>query len=472
MSAPPSGAPRLRVLLGYGALLVAAVGIYFWIRSFGEGLEAPVEGTGVRVTGETPHVLARVLLVLAVVTFLARLVGGLFRRFLGQPPVIGEIVAGILLGPSFLGLVWPSGHAYLLPPDVVPFIGILSKIGVVLFMFLVGMELDFSLLRKSTHATIAISHASIVAPFLLGALLALVLFPIYSTSAVGFTAFSLFFGVSMSVTAFPVLARILTDRRVQGTQLGVMAISCAAIDDVSAWSLLALVTGVVQSNVADAALTVVWVLVFVVAMSLGARPVLRWVLARLHVAGEPATRTELAVVFTALLLSAVATEAIGIHALFGAFLLGAILPHEGELREQIRARLEDVVLVLLLPSFFAFTGMRTHLGLVSGWRDWAACLGIIGVATLGKFGGSYIAARAVGIAPRSAAGLGLLMNTRGLMELIVLDLGMQMGLISQTVFTMLVLMAIVTTFATTPLLGMVVGRSGYDEVTAPARSRA
>jgi Kef-type K+ transport system membrane component KefB len=287
---------------------------------------------------------------------------------------------------------------------------------------------------------------------------------------VSFTAFSLFIGVSMSVTAFPVLARILTDRRVQSTRLGVTALSCAAIGDVSAWSLLALVTGVIQSRVGDAALTVLWVLVYVTAMLLWARPLLRWLFAHLHVEGEPASRTALAVLFTALLLSAVATEAIGIHALFGAFLLGAILPREGDLRVQVRSRLEDVVLVLFLPSFFAFTGLRTRIGLVSGWEDWAACLVIIAVATLGKFGGSLFAARAVGMGWRPAAGLGVLMNTRGLMELIVLDLGLEMGLITPTIFTMLVLMALVTTFAATPLLRLVLGRRGFEEETAPART--
>jgi Kef-type K+ transport system membrane component KefB len=461
-----------RIYLGFGALLAVAVAPYLWIRAYGESLAAPAAAP--RPGGpdaEELHVLAHVLLVLAVVTFAARLIGGAFRRWLGQPPVIGEIVAGLLLGPSFLGFVWPAGYAYLLPSEVVPFLGILSKIGVVLFMFLVGMELDARTLRSSTHATVAISHASIVAPFLLGAVLALALYPIYAESTVTFTAFSLFLGVSLSVTAFPVLARILTDRCVQSTRLGVLAISCAAIGDVSAWSLLALVTGVIRSKVTDAALTVLWVLVFGAGMLLLARPVLRWLLARLHVAGEPTSRTALAVIFTALLLSAVATEAIGIHALFGAFLLGAIVPRDGDLREQVRSRMEDVVLVLLLPSFFAFTGMRTELGLVSGLRDWAACLGIIVVATLGKFGGSYLAARAVGIGKRPAAGLGLLMNTRGLMELIVLDLGMQMGLITPTLFTMLVVMALVTTFATTPLLGWVLGPRGFEEEPAPERTR-
>jgi Kef-type K+ transport system membrane component KefB len=463
---------RMRFTLGYAALLAAAVVLYLLIRMLGASLVAPAAQPSPSGAGEsTRHMLAHVLLVLAVVTFAARLIGGAFRRWLGQPPVIGEIVAGILLGPSFLGLLWPAGYAYLLPGEVVPFLGILSKIGVVLFMFLVGMELDWRQMRSGTHATFAISQASIVAPFLLGAALALVLYPLYATDAVGFTAFSLFLGVSMSVTAFPVLARILIDRRVQSTQLGVTALACAALGDVSAWSLLAVVTGVIQSRTTVAALTVVWVLVFVVAMILLGRPLLRLLLAPLHVAGEPTSRTALAVIFTALLLSAVATEAIGIHALFGAFLLGAIVPREGDLREQVRSRMEDVVLVLLLPSFFAFTGMRTELGLLSGLRDWAACLGIIAVATLGKFGGSYLAARAVGIGARSAAGLGLLMNTRGLMELIVLDVGMQMGLITPTLFTMLVVMALVTTFATTPLLGWVLGPRGFEEEPAPERAR-
>jgi len=456
---------RLRTVVGYGLMLGSALLIYLWIRAKGEGLVAPAPDELGAAPSPASHssLLAHVLLALAVITLMARLVGGLFSRYLRQPPVIGEILAGIVLGPSVLGLIWPAAQNFLLPSESASYLGVISRVGVVLFMFLVGLELNPRILRGSTHATVAISHASIVFPFLLGAGLALGLYPVYSSSAVSFTVFSLFLGVSLSVTAFPVLARILTDRHVQGTKLGVTALACAAIDDVTAWTLLALVAGVASSQVSSAAWTVALTASYIAAMFVVVKPlVARWV-AREQAARGPLSHTALAIVFAGLLLSAVATEAIGIHALFGAFLLGAILPHEGRLPEQIRSRLEDVVVVLFLPSFFAFTGMRTQIGLVGELRDWLVCGLIILVATLGKFGGSTLAARLVGLSWRQSSALGILMNTRGLMELIVLNLGLDMGVISPTLFTMLVLMAIVTTFATTPILDLILGKRGFED---------
>lgn len=459
---------RRRTLAVYLAMTLAAVAIFIAIRTRGDSLSASVaaEVGGQRDAAHTAE-LAHVLLALAVITLLARAVGVFVHRFLRQPPVIGEIIAGLMLGPSLLGWVWPQGYEFLLPDNVAPFLGIISKVGVVLFMFLVGLELDPKLLRGSAHSTIAVSHASIFAPLLLGAALALWLYPVYATGDVSFTSFSLFLGVSLSVTAFPVLARILRDRRAQRTRLGVTALACAAVDDVSAWTLLAIVAGIATAQMSGAAWTVVWVVVYVLAMLFVVRPLLtRWFVAREQSREGPLSHSALAIVFASLLLSAVATEAIGIHALFGAFLLGAILPHEGRLPEQIRAKLEDVVLVLFLPSFFAFTGMRTSIDLLAGARDWMFCAAIIAVATLGKFGGSFIAARAVGMGWRHSAALGIMMNTRGLMELIVLNLGLDLGVITPTVFTMMVFMALVTTFMTTPLLDLLLGRSGFADPVA------
>jgi Kef-type K+ transport system membrane component KefB len=412
-------------------------------------------------------VLAHVLLALAVITLTARLMGGLFKRYLRQPPVIGEIVAGLMLGPSLLGAISPGAYEFLIPADVASYVGMLAKIGVVLFMFLVGLELDPRLLRGNTHVTVAISHASIVAPFLLGASFALWLYPHYSTSAVSFTAFSLFLGVSMSVTAFPVLARILIDRRVQKTRLGVTALTCAAVDDVSAWTLLALITGIVNSSFGRAAWTLPLVLVYIGVVFLVVRPAIAPFVRCQQSAVGPLSHSTLAVVFVLLLLSALATEAIGIHALFGAFLLGAILPHDGRLAEQIRARVEDLVVVLFLPAFFAFTGMRTQVGLLDHAQDWIACAATIGIATAGKFGGTFIASRCVGLGWRHSAALGMLMNTRGLMELIVLNLGLDLGVLTPTMFTMLVLMALVTTFTATPVLDLVLGKRGFADETLP-----
>ncbi len=462
----PTG--RLRTLLGYSLMLALTAAAFMLIRSHGETLAAsgPVSPAHPEAAGSSSWVLEHVLLALAVITLLARFLGGLIHRTLRQPPVIGEILAGLMLGPSLLGAVWPEGYRFLLPEGSAAALGLVSQVGVVLFMFLVGLELDAKLLRGSTHTTIAVSHASIVAPFLLGAALALPLYSAYATADVGFTVFALFLGVSMSVTAFPVLARILTDRKVQRTRLGVTALSCAAVVDVSAWMLLALISGVATASLHSAAWILPAVFLYVAAMLFVVRPLLGPFVRRQQQLEGSLSHTALALVFALLLLSAVATGAIGIHALFGAFLVGAILPSEGRLPEQIRSRLEDVVVVLFLPSFFAYTGMRTEVGLLDDATDWTVCGLIVLVATAGKFGGALLAARVSGLSWRQSSALGILMNTRGLMELVVLNVGLDLGVITPTLFTMLVLMALVTTFAATPLLDLVLGRRGFaDELT-------
>jgi Kef-type K+ transport system membrane component KefB len=357
-----------------------------------------------------------------------------------------------------------------MPQEAAPYLGIVAKIGVVLFMFLVGLQLDASPLRRHSHSTLAISHASILAPFTLGAALALVIYPIYATGSTSFTVFSLFLGVSMSVTAFPVLARILTDRRIQNTPLGVTAIACAAVDDATAWCLLAFVSGVATAQLGSAVTTFGLAALYVVVMFVAVRPVARWLAAREERTAGPVSSTVLAIVVGLMLLSAVATESIGIHALFGAFLFGALIPHDGRLAAQLRARMEDIVVVLLLPIFFAFTGMRTQIGLLATPMDWLFCGVIIVVATAGKFGGSFVAARLSGLGWRESSAIGVLMNTRGLMELIVLNVGLDMGILSPTLFAMLVIMALVTTFSTTPALQLIMGRHGLAGAPAPTRA--
>jgi Kef-type K+ transport system membrane component KefB len=466
-TALPPTRPR-RVLASYLVMLAATGLVYLWIRARGDELSAP--STGITPGAASPDhttVLAHFLLALAVITVLARFFGGFFRRYLHQPPVIGEIVAGLALGPSVLGALSPAAYEFLLPASTAPLLGVISKVGVVLFMFLVGLDLDLKFLRGQTHTAIAISHASIVFPFLLGAGFALSMYPVYSSREVSFTVFSLFLGVSMSVTAFPVLARILVDRRVQSTPLGVTALACAAVGDATAWTMLAFVAAVASSQVGDAAWTVGFVIVYVAAMLLIVKPLSRRFVEREQRAEGPLSHTAFAIVLTALLLSAVATEAIGIHALFGAFLLGALLPDRGRLPDQIRARMQDVVLVLFLPSFFAFTGMRTQLGLLGSARDWWVCGLVILVATLGKFGGTFCASRLTGLAWRQSAMLGILMNTRGLMELIVLNLGLDMKVITPTVFAMMILMALATTFATTPVVSLLQGQRSLADVFSP-----
>jgi Kef-type K+ transport system membrane component KefB len=463
----------LPVLL-YGSMIAGVVIAFLAIRSLGEKLTAPPGSTATAFgsSAAQAHVgdLLHVLLALVVVIATARLLGALFR-LIHQPPVIGEIIAGILLGPSLLGHVTPAISGYLLPPSVAPFLNVIAQVGVILYMFLVGLELDPALLRKRGHATVAISHASIIAPFLMGALLALLLYPRLSSREVPFTNFALFLGVSMSVTAFPVLARILTDRRIHRTRMGAIALTCAAVDDITAWCLLAFVVSVARAQSAGGMRTVVFALGYIIAMALIVRPAMVR-LALIYGNRGRLTQGVMTVIFVALLLSSSATELIGIHAIFGAFALGAVIPHDSGMARELTDRLEDLIVVLLLPAFFAFTGLRTQIGLVSGVEQWMLCLLIIVIASLGKFGGSLIAARITGLGWRDGSALGVLMNTRGLMELIVLNIGLEMGVISPTLFAMLVLMALVTTFATTPILHLIASRESIAEEPAKAPAAA
>jgi Kef-type K+ transport system membrane component KefB len=397
--------------------------------------------------------LMHVLLALTVIIVTARVLGALFA-LAKQPAVIGEVLAGILLGPSLLGRIWPDASAFLLPPTVAPFLSILAQVGVLLYMFLVGLELDLGLMRNRTHATVAISHASIVVPFLLGSGLALVLYTRLATSDVPFTVFALFSGVSMSVTAFPVLARILTDRGMNKSRLGTIALTCAAVDDVTAWCLLAFVVSVANTKVGGAVSTTVLSVCYIALVFIVLRPIVRRVIGRYDRLPTP-PRGLVAGIFVALLASALVTEWIGIHAIFGAFLLGVIIPHNAKIARELVQKLEDIVVILLLPAFFAYTGMRTQMGLVSGATQWLWCGVIIAVASAGKFGGSALAARITGMSWRESTALGILMTTRGLMELIVLNIGLDLKVISPALFAMLVIMAVVTTFATTPILHLV-----------------
>ncbi len=456
-----------RTAVAYGGVLLLAIGAFFAVRAYGRTLSAPLAapGTMLHAAGIHSPVFAKVLLGIATIVLAARCMGYAFDKYLRQPAVMGEIVAGLMLGPSLLGAISPGLYHFVLAPEAVPHLGIVANIGVVLFMFLVGLELDLSAMGGSSHLALAISHASIVVPFVLGSALALVLYPIYSHQGVSFTVFSLFLGVSMSITAFPVLARILTDRGMQRTPLGRIALACAAVDDATAWCLLAFVSGVASSSLRDPVVTVGWVLAYLVAMYTLARPLVRWVSAKQEDRSGQVTLTLQAMVMSGLLFSALATESIGIHALFGAFAFGAITPNDGRLAQQLRVRLDDVVVVLLLPVFFAITGMRTQIGLLSEPIDWAMCGLVIAVATLGKFGGTFVAARFTGLSNRESSALGILMNTRGLMELIVLNVGLDMGVLSPRLFTMFVLMALVTTFTTSPVLGWVSRGRSFAEIS-------
>ncbi|MEX2093564.1 MAG: cation:proton antiporter [Pirellulales bacterium] len=446
---PPS---TWRLTVGYALMLIVAVALFLVVRHFGERLTPVAATTGsaaAHTVAAQPDILLHVLGALVSILLLGRWLGKLFVHF-GQPRVIGEIVAGIMLGPSLLGWLSPEAMNFVLPREVGPYLGIIAQIGVILYMFLVGLDFNAGLLRSRAHATVAISHASIICPFLLGAILALWLYPKLAPPNVPFTSFALFMGVAMSITAFPVLARILTDRRMENTELGVVALSCAAADDVTAWCLLAFVVGVTQAKLGGAVLTVIFAILFIAVMLAVIRPLAIRFLG--HRAEKQPPRRMAVWVLVALLLSALAAEWIGIHAIFGAFLLGAIIPHDSDVALDFRHKLEDIVKILLLPAFFAYTGMRTQIGLVSGSEAWVITAMIILVATLGKFGGSLVAARCTGLDWRLSASLGILMNTRGLMELIVLNIGLELGVISAKLFAMMVIMALVTTLATTPVL--------------------
>ena len=409
--------------------------------------------------------LLSVLLALTAIMVTTRAMGALAQK-VNQPAVIGEVIGGIMLGPSLLGWLAPQLQASLLPGEAIPVLGMMAQIGVLLYMFLVGLELDLDSLRGRAGKTMAISATGIVVPFALGAILALRIFDGHAPDGVSLLSFVLFIGVSMAITAFPVLARILGDRRLQRTPMGILALTCAAIDDVSAWCLLAFVVSVSQNTPADAIKTTVLTAAYIGFMLTIGRLVMTKIIARLDETkriGENA----LTFLLLAVLASAIATEYIGVHAIFGAFLLGAIISHDSAVAEHVRIRIEDLVKVSLLPAFFAMTGLRTQVGLLSGGSEWALCAIIIIIAVAGKFGGVTIAARLTGSNWRDSATLGALMNTRGLVELIVLNLGLDLGVLTPRLFTMLVIMALVTTFSTTPVLDLLLGKRGFADETAP-----
>ncbi|MCY7283899.1 MAG: cation:proton antiporter, partial [Cyanobacteria bacterium CAN_BIN43] len=392
-------------------------------------------------------VLFQVLLVIG----LSRLVG-LGFRWLRQPLVIGEIVAGIMLGPSLFGLVAPGLSAALFPPETVPFLNVLSQIGLIFFMFLIGLELNPKYLQGQLQTAILTSHVSIVVPFSLGTILAVLLYPQISSADVSFTAFALFLGSAMSITAFPVLARIITENNLQGTRLGALALTCAAVDDVTAWCLLALAIAVTRTNSMVAALpTLIEAVVYIGFMLTLGRSFLQR-LSNYYDRTGKLTQFTLAGIYMGVVASALITELIGIHLIFGAFLLGAAMPKNEGLTRELAEKTEDFVLTFLLPIFFAYSGLRTQIGLLNRPELWLLCGAVLAVAIGGKYFGTYTAARFCGLPNREASALGWLMNTRGLTELIVLNIGLSLGVISPLLFTMLVIMALVTTFMTSPLL--------------------
>jgi Kef-type K+ transport system membrane component KefB/nucleotide-binding universal stress UspA family protein len=469
-----------------GMFVVLAVGLLAILRVGGR-LHAPAETQAANVAASQARApatapaavaahhggeLLTLFMQIALIVALSRIVGWVFAQF-HQPQVMGEMLAGILLGPSVFGWLAGGASRFVFPPGSEQYLNVLSQVGVVFFLFLVGLELDPKLLRSRGHAAVVISHASIIAPFLLGAGLCAYLYPRVFTAHIPFASAALFMGAAMSITAFPVLARILTERNLSKTKIGAVSITCAAVDDVTAWCMLAFVVAVARlqsggGSFAGAIWTAITSAIYVAAMFLLVRPLLR----RLEVIYDrrgQLSQNIMSIVFLLILLSSYTTEMIGIHALFGAFLMGAIMPKGTDFVRHLGEKLEDFTVVFLLPIFFAFTGLRTRIQLLNDSSLLLDAVLIIFVACLGKFGGSTMAARACGLEWRESAAIGTLMNTRGLMELVILNVGRDLGVITDSVFAMMVIMALVTTALTTPVLHWIYPRRLLGQREGKAR---
>ncbi|MBB4804951.1 Kef-type K+ transport system membrane component KefB [Chryseobacterium defluvii] len=400
------------------------------------------------------HPLALLLAQIVTIILVARLFGWICMK-IKQPTVIGEMVAGIVLGPSLVGMYFPEFSAFLFPKESLGNLQFLSQIGLILFMYIVGMELDLSILRKKAQDAIVISHASIIIPFALGIGLSYFIYQEFAPDGVQFTSFALFIAIAMSITAFPVLARIVQERNLQKTKLGTIVITCAAADDITAWCILAAVIAIVKAgSFASSIYVIIMAIAYVFLMIKIVKPFLKRI-GDLQAGKNTINKPMVAIFFLTLILSSYATEVIGIHALFGAFMAGAIMPENAKFRTLFIDKVEDVALVLLLPLFFVFTGLRTQIGLLNDGHLWMTAGFIILTAVIGKFVGSALTARFLGINWKESLTIGALMNTRGLMELIVLNIGYDLGVLSPEIFAMMVIMALFTTFMTGPALDFI-----------------
>ncbi|KEO75853.1 cation:proton antiporter [Anditalea andensis] len=457
---------KMKNSIFYIGIIGGFTALMYWILLLGAGLE---QGRNVVVpnTGKTQwqeftdsllhnleHPLAILLAQIVTIIFTVRLFGWVCKR-IGQPTVIGEIIAGIVLGPSLIGMYFPGFTATLFPTASLGNLQFLSQIGLIMFMFVVGMELDLKVLKNKAHDAVVISHASIIIPFALGMGLAYFIYQSFAPEGVQFISFALFLGIAMSITAFPVLARIVQERGLHKTRLGTVVITCAAADDITAWCLLAVVIAIVKAGSFLSALYIIGLaVIYVLLMIRVVRPFLARV-GHLHNTRENLSKPIVAIFFLTLIISSYLTEVIGIHALFGAFMAGAIMPENTKFRNIFIEKVEDVALVLLLPLFFVFTGLRTEIGLLNDPYLWKVTGLIILVAVVGKFLGSAIAAKFVGQNLKDSLTIGALMNTRGLMELVVLNIGYDLGVLAPEIFAMMVIMALVTTFMTGPALDII-----------------
>ena len=440
--------------------------LIYWILRLGKGLELhkkyirPVVENGhwndfiESMSNNLHHPLAILLAQIITIILVARFFGWVFRK-IGQPSVIGEIIAGIVLGPSLLGLYFPEFSLTLFPVASLGNLQFLSQIGLILFMFVIGMELDLKVLQNRAKDAVVISHASIIFPFALGIGLAYFVYFKFAPEGVAFMPFALFMGIAMSITAFPVLARIVQERGIHKTKLGAIVITCAAADDITAWCLLAAVIAIVKAGTFVSSLYIIGMaVVYVLAMLFVVKPFLKKI-GELYATKDSLNKPVVAIFFLTLIISSYTTEIIGIHALFGAFMTGVIMPDITKFRSVFIEKVEDVSVILLLPLFFVFTGLRTEIGLINDPYLWKVTGFIILVAVVGKFVGSALAAKFVGQSWRDSLTIGALMNTRGLMELIVLNIGLDLKVLTPEVFTMMVIMALVTTFMTGPTLNII-----------------
>ena len=469
---------KIKNSLFYIAITGGFTAIMYWIIFKGKDLELgkkfPVVGSGnghwedfqTSMLSNLHHPLAILLAQIVTIIIVARFFGWIFRK-IGQPSVIGEILAGIFLGPSLVGSYFPEFSSALFPEASLGNLQFLSQIGLILFMFVVGMELDLKALKNKANEAVVISHASIVIPFTLGVGLAYFVYHKFAPEGVHFLAFSLFLGIAMSITAFPVLARIVQERGIHKTRLGAIVITCAAADDITAWCILAVVIAIVKAGTFVSALYIILLaFLYVLCMLFVVKPFLKRI-GDLYSSSENLSKPVVSIFFLTLILSSYATEIIGIHALFGAFMTGVIMPDISKFRTVFIEKVEDVALILLLPLFFVFTGLRTEIGLINDPYLWKVTGFIILVAVVGKFLGSAFAAKFVGQNWRDSLTIGALMNTRGLMELVVLNIGLDLKVLTPEVFTMMVIMALVTTSMTGPALDLINWAFNTKEVIIP-----
>jgi Kef-type K+ transport system membrane component KefB len=415
---------------------------------------SPTESIYGQFLQNVQHPLSILLMQLLVIFIVSRAFGAAMAR-IGIQTVIGEIIAGIFLGPSLVGWIFPEFSLFVFPKESLKMLQFLSQIGLAFFMFIIGMELDLSKIKNKAQDAVVISHASIVFPYLLGMALAYFIYPYYAPTGVSFLAFALFMGIAMSITAFPVLARILQERNLTQTPLGALAITCAAADDVTAWCILAAVVAIAKAGTIGSALVTIGLTVLFIFLML--KVVKPWIHAQCLESiqkGKIGKKVVTLFIFV-LLFSAYFAEVIGIHALFGAFLAGVVMPSDLVFKKAIAEKIEDVSVLLLLPIFFAFTGLRTQISLLNEGHLWALCGVVVFIAVLGKWGGSAFAAKMVGHTWKDAMSIGALMNTRGLMELIVLNIGYDLGILSPEIFAIMVIMALATTFMTGPSLDLI-----------------